>query len=142
MILRRPDQRERPAYDHMIPLINIVFLMLIFFMVVGQIVTPDLFTVHPPESHSEEDATSEGVVILVDPEGRIAVDNVPVKLEKLAPALIRHRTDYETSGAVGTFETPILKADARLTAEQWEPILAEIRSAGILTVTIQTADAF
>lgn len=40
--------------DNLIPLINIVFLLLIFFMVAGQIAPQQDMTIDPPESASEK----------------------------------------------------------------------------------------
>ena len=45
--------RKDNTDDQLIPLINIVFLMLIFFMVAGQISEQDAQFIAPPESISE-----------------------------------------------------------------------------------------
>ena len=42
---RKPDSEER-----VLPLINVVFLLLIFFMLAGRLSEAELFEVTPPES--------------------------------------------------------------------------------------------
>ena len=55
--------RKDNGDDALIPLINIVFLMLIFFMVAGQISKSDAAFVSPPESISEAYVDDEALQI-------------------------------------------------------------------------------
>ncbi|MFP4603616.1 MAG: ExbD/TolR family protein, partial [Halochromatium sp.] len=79
----RPRSEQESS---LIPLINIVFLLLIFFMVVGTITAPDAFPVDPPVSQQSRAEEADALQLLIDAEGRIALDG-----EVLAPDQIEER---------------------------------------------------
>ena len=58
--------RKDNSDDQLIPLINIVFLMLIFFMVAGQISEQDAQYIAPPESISETPIDPDAPRVLID----------------------------------------------------------------------------
>jgi biopolymer transport protein ExbD len=116
--------------DHLIPLINIVFLMLIFFMIAGQVAPSDPFTVQPPSSRVEEPAQLEEIVLLMDSSGRIALDGEFVALDdltaRLANLLKAHR---DQKGATGAPPSIALKVDATLMAADLSAVLDALRAA-------------
>lgn len=64
-------QHKKPNQDdNLIPLINIVFLMLIFFMVAGHISESDPIKVQAPSSISDKQDKLEPMVIVVAADGR------------------------------------------------------------------------
>ena len=67
----------------MIPLVNIVFLLLIFFMLAGQLTTPELFRIEPPFSDSRTRGSTSDTLILLSPTGELGVDGKPVTVEQL-----------------------------------------------------------
>ena len=72
MQLFRTTKARSGNDDNVIPLINIVFLMLIFFMLAGQITSTDLLNVMPPTSEIQAPTTPLEFEILMDAEGSIA----------------------------------------------------------------------
>jgi len=71
---RRPDQSE----ERILPLINVVFLLLIFFMIAGSLSVAEPFEVEPPASRSEGAHDAEGVTILMSADGHLALDGEPL----------------------------------------------------------------
>ena len=64
---------SRQSGENIVPMINVVFLLLIFFLMTAQIVPPAPMDVTPPRSQSEE--TSEAVQSLyIDASGNVAFD--------------------------------------------------------------------
>lgn len=66
---------SRSARENIVPMINVVFLLLIFFLMTAQIVPPAPVEVTPPQSTSEQkpqDATS----VYIDANGIIAFDDL------------------------------------------------------------------
>ncbi len=61
--------------DRIMPLINIVFLLLIFFLVAGVIREPDPIEVEPPASAAEETSLPEALNVYVDADGTIALED-------------------------------------------------------------------
>ncbi len=73
-----PSPEREPEQVNMLPLINVVFLLLIFFMLTGALHAIDYFELRPPTSTSEAAAQDDFPVVLVNSIGEIAIDNVAV----------------------------------------------------------------
>ena len=66
---------SRQSGENIVPMINVVFLLLIFFLMTAQIVPPAPIDVTPPQSQSEE--TSEALQSLyIDASGNVAFDEL------------------------------------------------------------------
>lgn len=67
-------QPPRPKNDdeRILPLINVVFLLLIFFMLAGKLSASDPFKVAPPQSVSEASVDARDLVIALGPDGQLA----------------------------------------------------------------------
>lgn len=59
----------------LIPLINVIFLLLIFFMVAGTVEGIDTFEVDLPESSKGSEKQDKGAIIYLSEDGKIAVNN-------------------------------------------------------------------
>jgi len=70
----RQVNKKRESDDRLIPLINVVFLMLIFFLLAGSIRPPEPFDIALPFSRSEQVRPDDALVLMVDPDGRVSVD--------------------------------------------------------------------
>jgi biopolymer transport protein ExbD len=123
--------------DALIPLINVVFLMLIFFMIAGQISPPEALLVDPPSSRQGQLTEPERILLLMDAQGRIAVDGEllpPAQLnERIAARLVSlqaAQNDADGSG-LGNNLGVTLKADAAVTQGQLRQLLAQLRALGV-----------
>lgn len=132
MRLTQPQPR-RPQDDALIPLINVVFLMLIFFMIAGQIRPPEALNIDLPTSRQGQLAEPERILLSMDRQARIALDGeiLPASLlsERLAVRLAAASAmdDGRTDPRVGI----TLKADAAVTQGQLRALLDELRSLGV-----------
>jgi biopolymer transport protein ExbD len=135
--MKFPSRERRGGNDdHLIPLINVVFLMLIFFMVIGRIAPADLFQVRPPTSRSQQLLQEHSVTLLITHNGSLAVDAAPVTLETLIPTL---QTALDAAGKKqGATPEIRIKADAALTAGQLTPVLDRLRNSGQSKVRLLT----
>ena len=80
------SRRHRPrgnGDESVLPLTNVVFLLLIFFMLAGRLASPEAFEIQPPVSTSEAQARRDGLEIQLAANGEIALDGKPVDLETL-----------------------------------------------------------
>lgn len=87
-------RRQRAPYnsdDALIPLINVVFLLLVFFMVAGTITAGDAFRIEPARIAAEarKEAAEGRRVLLVGADGRYALDGETFNREDLAGQLGR-----------------------------------------------------
>ncbi|NVK18449.1 MAG: biopolymer transporter ExbD [Methylocystaceae bacterium] len=85
---------KKNSEEHILPLINVVFLLLIFFMITGQLTTADPFKIAPSKSISAREIDKEQAIIHMAPQGNLAFQNEPVSeellKEKLAAYLKKH----------------------------------------------------
>lgn len=128
-----------PREDHrvevtVIPMVNIVFLLLIFFMLVGRIVPSDELDVSPPLSLSDQMQSGEPIRIIVAADGRTMVDGNEVDTTALSNVIIE-MLEQETEKR---FQ---LKADAALEANRLIQIMEILRQAGVRELTLLTEHA-
>ena len=134
--------RRPGSEDHLIPLINIVFLLLIFFMLAGRIAPTDVFEVKPPASASEDAPQPEVIKVLVGVDGEPAVDGEVVTAAALAGKVAAKLDAAKAAGAGADPRPPpviTLKADANIKAQQLSLALNALRAAGSTKVTLLTA---
>ncbi|UTW53730.1 biopolymer transporter ExbD [bacterium SCSIO 12827] len=116
--------------DRILPLINVVFLLLIFFMLAGHLAATDPFHIEPPVSASETEPDEAGPVILVGTDGRIAFDGKTVDDAGLKAALIA-----PVEAGVTHFR---VKADGGAPAVRLVEIMELLRAAGVRKVNVLT----
>ncbi|SFD74550.1 biopolymer transport protein ExbD [Thiohalospira halophila DSM 15071] len=126
MQLHRPDSAPRDTEDHILPLINIVFLLLIFFMVAGALTTPQAVDVEPPEAAVEgEEPDRDEQTLYITAEGALSLGEKSVELEGLAEA-------------VGEREEILLRADAAVEGVRVVEVMRALREAGLERVRLVT----
>jgi biopolymer transport protein ExbD len=67
----REHSQRKPREENVIPMINVVFLLLIFFLMTAQIAPPDPFEVTPPTASSEAPDDS-ALTLYINAKGDIA----------------------------------------------------------------------
>lgn len=72
MRLRRRD--VRPATETIVALIDVVFFLLVFFMLVGRMDATSPFDVFPPTTRAGADMPGGGTTLTVAADGRLALD--------------------------------------------------------------------
>lgn len=130
--------RPRSTHDnHLIPLINVIFLMLIFFMVVARIAPRDPISVTPPTSGLDTQAEPLDQCLVLNADGRLAIAGQILEPEAVRAHLSRWREMLIASGASSPVRIT-LKADARLSSGQLRETLSLLASAGIQEVSLLT----
>ena len=79
--------RPKNEDDRILPLINVVFLLLIFFMLAGSLSASDPFQIDPAHSASQASPGETDVQILMGSNGQIALDGVVVSPSELIATL-------------------------------------------------------
>ena len=126
--------RQRPKNDEerILPLINIVFLLLIVFMLAGQLSAPDPFRVEPPLSLTDAQSEKQDMTILMGADGRLALDGTVVE----ADALIRAIEARVARGGIGEIR---FKADGQADATQVVAVMELLREAGVESLHLLAA---
>lgn len=98
---------DGPVQEPMLPLINIVFLLLIFFMIAGSLQKLGPFEVDPPASQTAEGQPEDTIVLWFSNTGEIGIDDLTGRLDRLSSMLpadyigrpVEIRADREVEGA-------------------------------------------
>ena len=126
------ESRKRIRHGiNLVPLINIVFLLLIFFMLTGTLVTPDKFDIELPESGQGHSHESMPIVVLIHADGTIAVNNIPILLNDLAETL-------ESDINAGADPKLMIRADASANTADVIAVLRHAKLSGIETIALAT----
>ncbi|MBV16280.1 MAG: biopolymer transporter ExbD [Thalassospira sp.] len=129
---RTPVRRD--SEQSIMPLINIVFLLLIFFMVAGQLTQSDPVPLDPPVSVSPTPTEMHGGKFLIAGDGRLFYLGQELPLAELSST---------ASGIVasGDHDELLVKADAAAPTGLVLQIISDIRRAGAPKVRLVTVEA-
>lgn len=131
---RTSFRRSRTATDddaRILPLINVVFLLLIFFMLAGRLSTSDPFEIEPPHSRSEQPPEAQTLEILVAADGRLALDNRVVEETQLRTTL-QQRLNEQPDLRIR------LRADGRADTPDIVGLMELLREAGVASLHLLT----
>lgn len=130
MRIAPPTDGRRPE-PSVVPLVNVVFLLLVFFMLVGKLASPEPLDIDPPRSLSGKDDTRQAVKVLLTRERRIAIDRTVVPESELSARIAAILTDRPSA----SFQ---IKVDANADAVWMIGVLESLRAAGIDRLTLLT----
>lgn len=134
MYAQLTDFKRRPNNDdRLIPLINIVFLLLIFFMIAGQISSTDNQRIQPPISVSDKPLVKPALVLTIDRQQQLTLNGNTVDTVQFETAL-----QAAVSSQVSATIAIAVKADATVSAQQLDVLLKIIRNNGIASITLFT----
>jgi len=125
------SSRKKIKQINLIPLINIIFLMLIFFMLAGTITKIDPHKIIVPESIIKNDPLTPFLTIIVKKNGEIFIDSKNRKKElqkKNYLEILKARKPREIS----------LKIDSETPSEYFLKILKILENEKIKKVVIET----
>ena len=105
------------------PLIDVVFILLIFFMVSTTFVKDAALDIERPGAGSASPAPAQTLRVAIDQQGQVYVDNVPVR-----PWMIQSRVRevLKTSGN----DTVLVVTDRRVASEKLIDVVDQCRLAG------------
>ena len=129
------SNRHRRSAENVVPLINVVFLLLIFFMLAGSLRPVEPFPVELPEASSGElepgeRDTEETSVLFVGADGELALDGRRLDEDALVASLASRSGDDSLQ----------LRADARIPAWRFLPLLDRLRDAGVAELELVVSD--
>ena len=123
--------REPDRNDRLIPMINIVFLLLTFFMIAGTFHAAEVLDVEPPEAVTEGKLREEGPVVLISRGGDMALGDE--RMERAA--IVRRLEEMAQDAGMAGMEVRI-KADRVARASVVLPLLKDLTDAGITNVQL------
>ena len=127
------NNKERALSIEITPLIDIVFLLVIFFVVTSKIETNQYLTLYLPstESFSSSSINADRNIILLDT-GILIVNNQEFNISKIEEVIIGIKASFDTS------ETIILSIENKAFHEWVITLMDELQSAGFQNLQIKT----
>lgn len=128
ILLKNKIKTKKP---NLVPLINIVFLLLIFFMLSGTLTKKDFFQVDPPESYTSANAESPEIIVLISKNNKISIEDNFINKKDLKTILINKLELHN-------IEEVLIKADGDSDSGTLSDVIKIIRSVGIKRAAIVT----
>ena len=127
-LMKKKAQEEAGEID-LTPLLDVVFILLIFFIVTSVFVTEAGIEVIKPEASTVEDTSGDLILIAIGPSGDIWIDG-----DQIDPRFIRSRFELRLADAPNS--AIVIQADQNADNEQVMLILEAARDANIEDVSI------
>ena len=118
------EPSRRPRTESIVPMINVVFLLLIFFLMTSQIAPPEPFEVSPPSADSETDPSADAV-FFVDKSGRMSFQRAE------GEAAIMKAASFDEDAKIIQ-----VRADSELEAKKLATILRDLSQAGLSRIEL------
>jgi biopolymer transport protein ExbD len=123
MRLKPPRHREPP--ENTVPLINVVFLMLIFFLFAGSLARDDARRIAPPLNILQDETIRSTGALVIDGQGRTFAGDTEVPV-------VDWLAQKEDGGPMK------IAADGDLKADALEKILGDLKAAGRSDIVLIT----
>ena len=119
------DEDRRAPAEPFVPMINVVFLLLIFFLMTSRLAPPDPFEVAPPLAETADDGRV-APILYVSAKGEIGFEDLrgPAAIAALAARL------------QGSDEIARLRADARTRTSDIARLMKDLAAAGLPRVDL------
>ena len=131
MRLRLQSRRSTRDEQSILPLTNIVFLLLIFFMLAGRLSASDPFGVQPPLSASDTAPGHSQAIVWVGADGRLALDDTVMDATAIGAALAERLSDAPETWVE-------IRADGRVEAVRAVAVIERLRDAGVTRLRLLT----
>jgi biopolymer transport protein ExbD len=121
----------------MTPMIDIVFLLLIFFLTTAQLARNSRADIDLPEERGEQREQIEraGLIVNILADGSIVEGDRTISLQELEVFALSQVVAHETSGQP---IRPLVRADRNAPAERLNQVFETLRRAGMRSVRLAT----
>jgi biopolymer transport protein ExbD len=130
----RGGRRKRSLVLNVTSLIDVLFLLLIFFMISTTFLSQPAIQLELPKAKHAEEVRQTPLVVHVDRDGRVFLNDEPIELPLLGEALRRRMAgDLEKS--------VVLKADSRVMHGKVVEVMDILKGAGVKKLVESTRPA-
>lgn len=127
----RLDRGEEEAAIDMTPMLDVVFIMLIFFIVSTTFIRDEGVQINRPSAGSGQVQKSQGIVISIDLQGQSWLNQVVVPFEQLSNSLRLELAKTENPSV-------LIKADKEAETGDLIKVLDLVKSLGVDQVAVAT----
>ncbi|UZE96229.1 ExbD/TolR family protein [Alkalimarinus alittae] len=129
MTARRHNTNKSDAELDMTPMLDIVFIMLIFFIVTTSFVKESGITVNTPKAQTASKQEKANVFVAINAEGEIWIDKRPVDIRSVRTVVARLHAE-NPEGSV------VIQSDQDAATRTLVAVMDQIRLAGIDKIAI------
>ena len=127
----RSGKKKRSLILNLTSLIDVLFLLLIFFMISTTFLSQPAIKLELPQAENAEIVRQTPTVVYIDPAGRVYLNDEPME-----PALLGEALKMRLAGDLE--KAVVLKADSRVSHGTVIDILDVIKGAGVKKLVIST----
>lgn len=127
--MRRPTKQEEEKVADLTPMLDVVFIMLIFFIVTATFIKETGVEVNRPDTKTAQAKKTVSLLVAVAPDNRIWIDKKAVDIRNVRPMMERLHLENPKGGLVIT-------ADGESKVEKVLAVMEAARNIGISQVAI------
>ena len=132
LISQAVEEAEEP---NITPMLDVVFILLIFFIVTANFIKYPGLEINRPDSETAEITENAAILIAIGPAGEIYMDGRRIDVRQVKANVIRLMAE-NPQGAV------VMQADEKATAEKIIAVMDEVREAGVIDISIASEPNF
>ncbi|MCI5050536.1 MAG: biopolymer transporter ExbD [Rickettsiales bacterium] len=126
------ERHNKPMREiSLVPLINVVFLLLIFFLVAGTIEKVDMIPVDLPVAASGQILDEGHIQIILGRYGEVILNDNPIQLSDL-PIMLFDELEHNKDRVIS------IKTDSRMDANRLIAVMDHIKSVGGVHISLIT----
>ena len=126
---------EEPEEPNNTPMLDVVFILLIFFIVTANFIKEPGLEINRPDSETSEITENAAILIAIGAAGEIYMDGRRIDVRQVKANVIRLIAE-NPQGSV------VIQADVKSTAEKIVAVMDEVREAGVVDISIASEPNF
>lgn len=134
MAVRRHQAQSEDAELDLTPMLDVVFIMLIFFIVTTSFVKESGISVNTPEAQSAQRQESANIFVAINAQGEVWIDRRPVDVRALRSTIARLHAENPQG-------TVVVQSDEDAATGILVQVLDQIRLAGIEKVAVAASQS-
>ena len=132
LISQAVEETEEP---NITPMLDVVFILLIFFIVTANFIKAPGLEINRPDSETSEITENAAILIAIGAAGEIYMDGRRIDVRQVKANVIRLIAE-NPQGSV------VIQADVKSTAEKIVAVMDEVREAGVVDISIASEPNF
>ena len=132
LINQAVEETEEP---NITPMLDVVFILLIFFIVTANFIKEPGLEINRPDSETSEITENAAILIAIGAAGEIYMDGRRIDVRQVKANVIRLIAE-NPQGSV------VIQADVKSTAEKIVAVMDEVREAGVVDISIASDPNF
>ena len=132
LINQAVEETEEP---NITPMMDVVFILLIFFIVTANFIKEPGLEINRPDSETSEITENAAILIAIGAAGEIYMDGRRIDVRQVKANVIRLIAE-NPQGSV------VIQADVKSTAEKIVAVMDEVREAGVVDISIASEPNF